>query len=100
MNDDRPKVRLINEKDLEGFDGKLPDLPTIYFKIVSVGEKTLTENEHDPARVLAVLQEQPGFFLIGDDQENVCDSMHQIVMKLHEAWTGDKENESEKQAGE
>lgn len=90
MNDEQPKVRLINEKDLEGFEGKLPDAPTIYFKIVSVGEKTLTECEHDPAKVLAKLREQPGFLLVGEDQDDVCDSMHQIVIQLHEAWTGDK----------
>lgn len=93
MND-QPTIRLINEKDLQGFDGKMPDVPTVYFKIVSIGENTLNDNEHDPAKLMAMSQEQPGFFLVGEDQEAICDSIHQIVMRFRAAWLGDN-NESE-----
>ena len=91
MNDSDPKVSLINEKELEDFDGKLPHVPLVYFRIVSIGEDTLDESNHDPQKVLQIVKDAPGFILIGEDGDDVCDAMHQIVMKFRNALTGNND---------
>jgi len=88
MNDKAPKVSLINEEELEKFNGKLPNVPLVYFRIVSIGKRSICENDHDPKRVLKIAKEAPGFVLIGEDSDDVCDAMHQIVMKFRNALVG------------
>jgi hypothetical protein len=78
-------VRLLNESQLTEYDGKLPDLPLVHFKIVHVAKTVLERHDHDSGKVCTEVAAQPGFFLIGENLEDVRDSMHQLVEQFYEA---------------
>lgn len=93
------ETRLVREEQLKVFDGKLPNLPTVHFKMVMVGEKTLTKHDHSPAAVCEEVEQQPGFYLIGENVEALRDAMHDLVERFiakgkeHESETKPKEQE-------
>lgn len=94
------KVRLVREDDLRQHGEKLPDLPTVYFKMVSVGAKTLAENEHDPGKVCDKVGEQSGFYLIGETFQEVIDAMHDLTERFYDAHDKGKQDESESKTQE
>jgi len=96
---EKVETRLVREEQLKVFDGKLPNLPTVHFKMVMVGEKTLTKHDHNPVAVCDEVAQQPGFYLIGESVEALRDAMHDLVERFiakgkeHESENNSKEQE-------
>lgn len=90
------ETRLVREEQLKALAGKMPQLPTVHFKIVMVGEQTLAKHNHNPAEVCQEVEQQPGFYIIADSFETLRTEMHNLVDRFLAKVT---ENHESKEQG-
>ena len=71
---------IASEKEFNEQDDTLPDnLAMIYFKMVSMGVNTLKEAQYSTKNIVKVVNNQAGFFLVSDDNNDLRKSMHDLV---------------------
>lgn len=72
--------RLITSEQLKTFEYPLPEGITVLgFKIVSVGPDTMALAERMGAKIHEIVEQQPGFFIIGSSPVEMRQSMHELV---------------------
>jgi len=80
---------LHGEKDLEDFDGRLPEgHPLIHFKIVGVGPNTMERADYSGFKLCEIVRQQPGFFLMSDDGSGFREALHDLVDRFCDAQEG------------
>ena len=79
------EANLLRQQDLREHDQPLPDTPLLYFKYVSVATSVLAREGHDPRKICEIVDEQDGFFLIGESSTQVRNALHELVDSFMDA---------------
>ena len=57
----------------------------VYFKLVAVGPNTLKTAEHDGAVIDAIVEGQPGFYILSENGEGLKEAMDDLVIRFLKA---------------
>lgn len=72
--------RLVTSVDLAAFGEPLPeDIQVLGFKLVKVGPETMALAQRMGAKICEIVDQQPGFFIIGSSSDDMRQSMHDLV---------------------
>jgi hypothetical protein len=80
------KAKVIRENTLAEANLRLTkDVQVGYFKIVGIGPNTIESCEGNVEEIRQILVKQPGFFILSDSQEDMRETLHQLVDKFCDA---------------
>jgi hypothetical protein len=80
------KTFITTEKDIRSCKDRLPtDAQLIFFKMISIGPNTMRQSDYQGDEIYKVANAQPGFFIFGNDINEMREAMHDLVDRFFEA---------------